>query len=580
MRKPHAHYYFTRLLTLCLLVMLLLFGLQTILFFRYSNAQFKTHSTEMAQKVSTAIQGEVDTYLSQLDNQLDSIYQYAKFLGMLNNGSTLRYERPTLELLAQTIYFQQLRALYVYNNDDFLKSAYRRIKNHTPSDPYDVDDANTQQLRTYLEGSSDRFHVLLCTDKDGKPFLRIIKRLYQDMGFTECGYLICDLSNTALEKIVLAAPCSRDQYVWLAETNGGRQYLSQSPNEKALAYMGTQDNRQEYYEASDQGGHYLQTSSSSYGLRTCMYTDEAQLRASTQHLLSELVRIVGITALLFMLFGIISSWNVNRRMRGLISTTQAIGQGHTESRFVVKSHDEIGILCESFNDMMDRIEMYTLEEAKAHKALEEARYRALQSQVNPHFLYNTLDNIGAISDAQNCEIVGEMCQSLSKLLRYSIQTDLDSKSVPLREELQQVDAYMFIINVRMRGEVQLEKCVEESVLDVLMPRLSVQPLVENAIRHGVRNNHGEKKLWIRAVADGKEVRVSVTDNGEDIDISAMRKIISGEMVKDDDRHTSIGLHNIHERVQMLFGPDYGLTAERVDELTCVTIRLPRKEENE
>ncbi|MDL2205999.1 histidine kinase [Eubacteriales bacterium OttesenSCG-928-N13] len=577
MKTKRSHSYFTRLLVLCLAVMLLLFGLQTWLFFRYSSEQFQSYTDDTAQKAAVSIQRDVDTYFSNLDKRLDIIYQYPEFLGNLNNDSNLRYERPALNLLTQTTWFQELKGIYVYNNDHYLKSVYQRAKYDSLPDLYAKDDESTEQLRTYLGAGKDRVRVLLCVDKEGKAFLRLVKRLYQRMGTVECGYLVCDLTNAALEQIVLSAPCTQDQYVWLSGTDGTQQYLSPTRNDNVLSLMSLRAAGSDA--TTVKGGRFFQTDASSFGLSTSLFTDEAQLRTSTQQLLVVLGQIVGVTVLLFLLFGIISSRQVNRRMRGLLRTTQAIGEGHTQERFAVQRYDEIGILCEGFNDMLDRLEVSTLKEARMRSALEEARYRALQSQVNPHFLYNTLDNIGAIAEMQNCIIVGDMCRSLSKLQRYSIQTDMDSKSVMLREELQQVDDYLFIIGVRMQGEVLIERHIEDDVLDTLMPRLSLQPLVENAIRHGLRNKRGEKRLSIEAVADGDDVMIAITDNGDGDEVVEIQKIISGELVKDNDQHTSIGLRNIHERVCMLFGADYGLTAERIDGLTRIALRLPRKEES-
>ena len=136
-----------------------------------------------------------------------------------------------------------------------------------------------------------------------------------------------------------------------------------------------------------------------------------------------------------------------------------------------------------------------------------------------------------------------------------------------------------IINERMNHEILLDVSVPEALMDTRLPRLSVQPLADNAIRHGLRRKHGEKHLNIRARRAGEDVEVIVENDGLAGDIDGMNRIIRREITKQAE-HTSIGICNIHERVQLLFGMPYGLRAASEDGRTQMILLLPGKKEDE
>ena len=264
---------------------------------------------------------------------------------------------------------------------------------------------------------------------------------------------------------------------------------------------------------------------------------------------------------------------VNRRIHGVTDVLSRIADGDTRQRLPVEGRDEIAVICESFNDMLEQLAARTAAEEQARRALDDARYHALQAQVNPHFLYNTMENIGAIAISRDCPVINDMCVALAQMLRYSIQADDAGKCVTLRDEMAYVDDYMLIINVRMNNEVQMRAEIDDALWDVELPRLSIQPLVENSVRHGLRHKRGEKLLTVRAERCGGDALITVEDNGLGMDETLLNQIIHSEVVHCGN-HTSIGISNIHQRVQLLCGPEYGLSAKVADGVTRMLLRLP------
>lgn len=233
--------------------------------------------------------------------------------------------------------------------------------------------------------------------------------------------------------------------------------------------------------------------------------------------------------------------------------------------------DEIGELGLTFNEMLDRIEGLIAKEYEAELAVNQAEYKALQAQINPHFLYNTLDTMSSIAQLRDCGEISELCQSLSNIFRYSLDTGTPFSTVA--KEIAHLKNYIYVMNMRMQGEVEYIFDVEEDVLQDSLPRISIQPLVENAINHGLKNARGEKRVCIRAYKEQEYLKIVVEDNGVGISerrLDELRKNYRGQ-------ENSIGLSNINARMQMLYGETYGVTIESVEgQGTRVVLTIPHK----
>ena len=474
-RNARVKTFYRKILLMCLAVLLLLTFLQTALYFRFSTIQFQGYSSELTEKVVGDIGLNIDNYFDSLDKQLDAIYKYQSFLANLNDLSKERYELPARSLLAQTRYFQAMQGIYVYNNSNVLKSGYRRTKELSDLDIFATQDPAEDALLDFLKDGQRRTQVLCCQDADGNEFVRMVKRVYQNMGYTQVGYIVCDMRPTDIAQIVSNGACAQDQYIWILSENGQGCYLSQEKSENAWNYMRTHlsAGAQGAYETLERGNHYYQTEPSPFGIVLCAFTDETRTQKNYRMILTTLLQGDLAAMILFAVAGMIMSRRVNLRIGGVTDTLSRIAGGNTQLRLPVGFNDEIGVICDNFNQMMDQLEQRTHEEEQARRALDDARYHALQAQINPHFLYNTMETIGAIATAQGCTVVDDMCSAFSKMLRYSIQTDSEGKAVTLREELTYVQDYMFIIGVRMMNEIQLRMDIEEDVWNVRLPRLSI-----------------------------------------------------------------------------------------------------------
>ncbi|MDU4698031.1 MAG: sensor histidine kinase [Paenibacillus sp.] len=268
----------------------------------------------------------------------------------------------------------------------------------------------------------------------------------------------------------------------------------------------------------------------------------------------------------------------SKPLKQLIREMKQVEIGNFRGMVNVSSYQEINILVASFNRMVSRIEEL-IERVKISSVSEKnAELQALQSQVNPHFLYNTLDMIYWMLDEKENDRLGELVLSLSSMFRYSSEWK-DGASVTLREELEQIHHYLTIILIRLEGRLRVETPVDERWLDIRLPKMTLQPIIENAVKYGLESlkRQGVLKLYTQEV--GGVLKIVVEDNGNGIDaerLAWLKQSINRQTSKESDTGSSgIGLQNLHRRLQHMFGERYGLEIDSIpDKGTQVAVLLP------
>ncbi|ULO04681.1 sensor histidine kinase [Paenibacillus sp. 19GGS1-52] len=295
-----------------------------------------------------------------------------------------------------------------------------------------------------------------------------------------------------------------------------------------------------------------------------------------------LLIVISILILVSTLIASIVSKTISSPLKKLIREMKQVEIGNFRGMVNVSSYQEINILVASFNRMVIRIEEL-IERVKLSSVSEKnAELHALQSQVNPHFLYNTLDMIYWMLDEEGNEQLGELVLSLSSMFRYSSQWE-DGVEVTLHEELEQIGHYLKIISIRLEGRVQIVMDIDERFLNIRIPKMTVQPVIENAVKHGLESlgRQGILKLYTRE--EGSSLKIIVEDNGVGMDeeqLNRMRDSLYGLSPKESGKN-GIGLQNLHSRLQHMFGESYGLQIQSFPgEGTQVAIVLPIPTEGE
>lgn len=234
----------------------------------------------------------------------------------------------------------------------------------------------------------------------------------------------------------------------------------------------------------------------------------------------------------------------------------------------VESMDEIGVVTKTFNQMVVSIQQYIekmRESAETEKELREkelkmethlkdAQLKYLQAQINPHFLFNTLNAGAQLAMMEGADRTYKYVQIMAEFFRYNVKKG--SKIVTLREELELVDNYIYILNVRFSGEIHYEKNVDESVLNVEMPSMILQPIVENCVNHGIREMMGEGRIKMKAYRVDNAVCISVEDNGKGMDEATVERLKSGKPFDSENKSSAgIGMDNVMARLKLFVGSD-------------------------
>jgi two-component system sensor histidine kinase YesM len=209
------------------------------------------------------------------------------------------------------------------------------------------------------------------------------------------------------------------------------------------------------------------------------------------------------------------------------------------------------------------------------KQLRKAEFELLQAQINPHFLYNTLDAIVWSAEAGNEKQVVKMVGSLSDFFKSSLNKG--KEIVTIREELQHVRSYLEIQQIRYQDILDYEIDVPEELYVNEIPKITIQPVVENALYHGIKEKRGGGRISVTGFEDGSDYCIKVSDNGKGMDEERLREVRAGLTDADPESKKIYGLYNVNERIRLDFGDEYGLTIDSTyEEGTTVTIRLPKK----
>ena len=261
----------------------------------------------------------------------------------------------------------------------------------------------------------------------------------------------------------------------------------------------------------------------------------------------------------------------------VVSKMDHVATGSLRTRINVENMGEdFTKLAVGFNSMMDEIEVLMEQVKLEQHQLEQIRFNALQSQIQPHFLYNTLECIHWQAIAEGNKEISTMVKALAKYYRICLSKGHDV--IPIREEVEHIRNYMIIQNMRYDNIIGSEIVVESRVEESLIPKLTLQPLVENSIYHGMKVKEGKKgTLYLTAYKDGDEVVIKVSDTGTGMSQEQIDEM--NEQLSRYEDSFGYGVRNVNKRIELLFGEGYGLHYQKNDSGgVTVVIHLPYQTE--
>lgn len=575
----------------CVLAALII---QTCLFQNLSSKLIYEQAKEESEQSMQSMQNEIYGLIKGIENNLIEIYMDDELLQSLRKKETIKELQSKFYRKAYDIVTDEFEtgddvvSFYLYTMDHQVISTYRRAvtpKHNYASDIYsDPEYTNAEIVKKYVELDNP---VMLVSsyynEYRNKNILRFVMKLYNESNLQDkIGYVVCDVDTKNLEKIMDKYRIDRTAFMWLQPTGDrpivtlgdldAEQTKEYNALEKSIACGKKAENetnsKQEFFRIDQQH----------YNLTAYSMMPQKVLRQNQRNLTINLLAIALLMICVSMIItGFISS-GLTRPLELLMNTIQKIGNGNVQLRAKIVKEDEIGELAQQFNEMLDQMEELKQKEYQTKQLLNRAEYKALQAQVNPHFLYNTLDTMASIAEIRNCPEVSHMSQSLALIFRYSL--NMKDPFSTVENEIVHLKNYIYVMDMRMHDNIQYTFDVDEMTLKSKLPRLSLQPIVENAINHGLRNKRGKKKIGIQIKREQMDLVICIEDNGIGLDTSAINESLRKNELDFVEKGNSIGLHNINARLKMLYGNQYGMHLESMlGEGTKVFMILPDRGED-
>lgn len=303
------------------------------------------------------------------------------------------------------------------------------------------------------------------------------------------------------------------------------------------------------------------------------------IRAAYQESFFANLRIFVLATLLILVMITIMSFyiprTITRPITDLVEVTEKVAAGDLTVRAEEADNIETRLLGQSMNTMMDKINELLDQVKQEQISLRKAEFELLQAQINPHFLYNTLDAIIWLAEAGDQKRVVSTVGSLSDFFRLSLNEGKDI--ITVREELQHVRSYLEIQHTRYQDILQFDIRVPEELLGYIIPKITLQPLVENALYHGIKNKRGGGVIIITGEEFEEWFELTVKDNGIGMTEERLQEVQNTINNGAGERGEGIfGLYNVNGRIRLDFGDEYGLRANSVyGEGTEVVVRLPK-----
>lgn len=282
---------------------------------------------------------------------------------------------------------------------------------------------------------------------------------------------------------------------------------------------------------------------------------------------------------LTILFSFIISLQIARPIKLLRNTIKVVEQGNFDIQAKIERSDEIGELGKDFNIMVQKIKELLQLIIEEQQNKRKSELKALQAQINPHFLYNTLDSVIWMAEDRQHQQVIEMAAALAKLFRISISGGREIISIG--EEVEHVRQYLIIQKMRYKDRLDYEICVPEDLFPYRTVKIILQPLVENAIYHGIKNSPSPGKIIIDGSICYNGIELKVKDNGVGMSAEVLARIMEDTQGERAFVRRGVGVRNVDERIKLYFGKNYGIQFFSSEgEGTEVRIRLPAIREEE
>lgn len=298
---------------------------------------------------------------------------------------------------------------------------------------------------------------------------------------------------------------------------------------------------------------------------------------ASNRLMIQIALIYAVFLVLALIFANVLAHSITGRLSSVIRQMQTVRHGPPTPMDSPSAHDEIGDLIDTYNYMTRKMDELMKTQAKAAEDLRIAEFNSLQAQINPHFLYNTMDMINWMALQGQTDEISHAVQSLSRFYKLTLSRKKGISTIA--RELEHITIYVQLQNMRYHDSIELITDIPDELSEYQIPKLTLQPVVENSILHGILEKESKSgTIVITGWMENADVVLLVSDDGVGIPPEILSTILSGNG-NSQSGGTNIAVYNTHRRLQILYGNDYGLTySSKLGEGTEVEIRFPAHRE--
>lgn len=550
----------------------------------YTENSVVMNSMEYTTQLITQMNSDVDSYIGYMENISQLIMMDGDVHTFLNNA----YEELEIRQLAKDRVINQFETILDIRNDitnlAIIGTNGRYLLNRGKDEinPY-IDVKQKEWYKKAIEGNGNIYisssHVQNIVNGSYQWVVSLSRAIIDRQNGEVIGALLVDLNYNVINNLCKKITLGNKGYLFLLDEQGNIIYHPKQQliyngliNEMTLEVKECKEN---YFltEGLKEKKLYVISRSEKTGWTAVGVANVSELfeqRTQTQKLY--LISTV-IILLIAMLLSILIARAITRPIKKLRDSMKEVEKGNFHEKVDTYGSDEIANLGKSYNIMIQTVEELLETQVKDQEQKRKSELRALQAQINPHFLYNTLDSIVWMAEEGKNQEVVTMTASLAKLFRQSISNE--AEEVTLRQEIDYVRNYLIIQKMRYKEQLNYDIQVPESILNYFVIKLVLQPLVENALYHGVKYKEGGGTILVDGYETESTVVLQVIDDGIGMDVEELSHIF--EKRKSTQKTNRVAVRNIHNRIQLHYGKEFGLNFEsRKGYGTKVKVILPKR----
>ena len=553
---------------------------------RYTQNSIYENSSLYTQTIVRQMNQNIDSYITYMENIASIISESEDAQGFLFGEEDIAEHRKRLVEQFGII----INGREDIRNIGIVRKDGRVLFNDGTQEKNENLDLSTQQWyqsaissgKNSVVTSSHVQHVI----KNERPWVITLSRSIEDGigGSKEKGVVFIDLNYSAISELCDQNSIGEKSYIYILNQDGNIVY---HPQQQQLYNELQTENIDIVLDADPQGEPVISGSGNDSRVYTFAKSEKTGWMVVGCMNMNELTRssrqgqfIYVMTAVILIIIALLFSNHISRAIsrpiQKLRDSMAKVQEGDFSATVMeVPEQNEIGSLTRSFNVMIHQIEELMKQNRIEQEQKRKSELKALQSQINPHFLYNTLDSIIWMAEGKKNEEVVLMTSSLAKFLRQSISNE--DQQVSIGQEVEYARSYLTIQKMRYKNKLEYEIYLEASIKSCQIVKLVLQPIIENAIYHGIKYKEGMGMVTVRGYEKDGCVVLEVADNGVGMDEETLKHIF--ERHKVNYRSNGVGVYNVQKRLKLYYGNDYGITYESEKGMgTKAVITIPKVQE--